>query len=51
MDRLDIHVDVPAVRYKDLASEHNAETSADIIARVNLARAMQSERLKRAKIY
>ena len=51
MDRIDIHVDVPAVRYKDLASEHNAETSADISARVNLARAMQSERLKRAKIY
>ncbi len=51
MDRIDIHVDVPAVRYKDLASEHNAETSADIGARVNLARAMQSERLQRAKIY
>jgi magnesium chelatase family protein len=51
MDRIDIHVDVPAVRYKDLASEHNAETTADISARVNLARATQSERLKRAKIY
>lgn len=51
MDRIDIHVDVPAVRYKDLAGEDNAETSADIRSRVNLARAMQCERLKRAKIY
>ncbi|OEU48983.1 MAG: ATP-dependent protease [Desulfobacterales bacterium S3730MH5] len=51
MDRIDIHVDVPAVRYKDLAGEHEAETSADIRERMNRARAIQSERLKRTKIY
>lgn len=51
MDRIDLHVEVPAVRYKDLASQHDAETSADIRGRMNLARAMQSERLKRTKIH
>lgn len=51
MDRIDIHVDVPAVRYKDLASQNDAETSADIRKRMNLARAVQSERLKRTKIH
>jgi magnesium chelatase family protein len=51
MDRIDIHVEVPAVRYKDLASQHDTETSADIRGRMNRARAMQSERLKRTKIH
>jgi magnesium chelatase family protein len=51
MDRIDLHVEVPAVRYKDLASQHDAETSVDIRGRMNLARAMQSERLKRTKIH
>ncbi len=51
MDRIDIHVDVPAVSYKDLASQNDAETSADIRKRMNLARAVQSERLKRTKIH
>ena len=51
MDRIDIHVDVPAVRYKDLAGQSDAETSADIRKRMNLARAVQSERLKRTKIH
>lgn len=51
MDRIDIHVEVPAVRYKDLASQDEAETSAAIKNRVNRARAIQSERLRRTKIY
>ncbi len=51
MDRIDIHVEVPAVRYKDLASQDEAETSAAIRNRVNRARAIQSERLRRTKIY
>ena len=51
MDRIDIHVEVPAVRYKDLTSQHEAETSADIRERMNRARTIQSERLKRTKIY
>ncbi|HID30316.1 MAG TPA: ATP-binding protein, partial [Desulfobacterales bacterium] len=51
MDRIDIHVEVPAVRYKDLADKNEAETSADIRERMNRARAIQSERLGRTKIH
>jgi len=52
MDRIDIHVEVPAVRYKDLAGQDDdAATSVDIKERVNQARATQSERLKRTKIH
>lgn len=51
MDRIDIHVEVPAVRYRDLAGQHEAETSADIRERINRARAIQSERLKRTRIH
>jgi len=51
LDRMDIHVDVPAVRYKDLASMDTTETSATIRERVNGARTAQSHRLKRTKIH
>jgi len=51
MDRIDIHVDVPAVPYKDLASRDDAESSASIRERVNRSRAAQTERFKRTKIY
>jgi magnesium chelatase family protein len=51
MDRIDIHVDVPAVRYKDLASVHDAEASVAIRHRVNRARLGQSERLRRVNIF
>jgi len=51
MDRIDIHVEVPAVPYKDLIGESNSESSEVIGARVNAARARQFERFKRTKIY
>jgi magnesium chelatase family protein len=51
MDRIDIHVEVPAVPYKDLVGEPNAESSEVIRARVASARARQFERFKRTKIY
>ena len=51
MDRIDIHVEVPAVRYKELASSEQAETSGTIRGRVNRARAAQLERLRRTKIH
>ena len=51
MDRIDIHVEVPAVPYKDLVGEPNAESSEIIRARVAVARARQFERFKRTKIY
>jgi magnesium chelatase family protein len=44
LDRIDIHVEVPPVRYAELASTEATETSADIRARVNAARARQQAR-------
>ena len=41
LDRIDIHVDVPAVPYKDLMSENEAESSKDIRHRVEHARKIQ----------
>ncbi len=51
MDRIDIHVEVPAVPYKDLMSEANAEPSKNIRKRVTKARGIQSRRFARAKIH
>ena len=51
LDRIDIHVEVPAVPYKDLMTESTAEPSADIGRRVAAARTVQSGRFTRAKIY
>jgi magnesium chelatase family protein len=38
LDRIDIQVEVPAVRYKDLSDHSAGESSADIRARVDRAR-------------
>ena len=51
LDRIDIHVDVPAVPYKDLMSIRPAETSAEIRTRVSGARAVQAERFKQTRIH
>ncbi len=46
LDRIDIHVDAPAVEYRDLASDERAEPSAAIRERVTEARAVQGARFK-----
>jgi magnesium chelatase family protein len=46
LDRLDIHVEVPAVKYQDLAKESGGESSEVIRGRVNAARSMQQDRFK-----
>lgn len=46
LDRIDIHVEVPPVKYEELSSAIPAESSADIRERVNKARAIQTERYK-----
>jgi magnesium chelatase family protein len=51
LDRIDIHVEVPAVPYKDLMRKSNAESSAKIRQRVAASRVIQSERFARTKIY
>jgi magnesium chelatase family protein len=51
LDRIDIHVEVPAVPYRDLVGEVKAETSDEILKRVAGAREIQSERFRQMKIY
>jgi magnesium chelatase family protein len=51
LDRIDIHVEVPAVPYKDLMVGANAEPSDVIRQRVVAARRIQTRRFKRTKIY
>jgi magnesium chelatase family protein len=46
LDRIDIHIEVPAVKYKDLSSNVNGETSAEIRKRVIVAKEVQIERFK-----
>ena len=48
LDRIDIHIDVPAVRFKELASSSSpeGEASAEIRGRVLRARARQHARLR-----
>ena len=44
MDRIDLHIDVPAVPYAELRGSENGQTSAEMRARVAAARARQSAR-------
>ncbi|MFA5410839.1 MAG: YifB family Mg chelatase-like AAA ATPase [Candidatus Omnitrophota bacterium] len=48
LDRIDIHIEIPAARYQDLSGNLAAEASALIKERVNRARAIQRERFKTA---
>ena len=51
LDRIDLQVEVPAVKYRDLASDFAGEPSASIRERVQRARHLQQERFTQAKIY
>ena len=51
LDRIDIHVEVPSVPYKDLMSEDLAEASCDIRQRVSRARTIQKERFQNTRIH
>jgi magnesium chelatase family protein len=44
LDRIDIHIDVPPVEYRDLASRHSEEPSSTIRERVEAARKCQLDR-------
>ena len=44
LDRIDIHIEVPAVAYKELRGKDDGVTSAEIRARVVAARAIQQTR-------
>lgn len=51
LDRIDIHIEVASVKYKDLESTREEEKSSVIRERVNKARKIQLERYKGMKIY
>ena len=44
LDRIDIHIDVPSIRYRDLAAESGGEASTSIRERVNRAKELQKKR-------
>jgi magnesium chelatase family protein len=46
LDRIDIHIEVPAVRYKELSAQSTGESSEIIMKRVNRARDKQKKRFK-----
>ncbi len=49
MDRIDIHIEVPAVPYRELSNRHSGELSEDIRKRVVAARDIQLERFRNEK--
>ncbi len=49
LDRIDLHIEVPAVKYKDLSSREAGEKSALVRGRVIGARSIQTERFKGRK--
>lgn len=51
LDRIDLHIEVPTVRFRDLENPKVEESSETIKARVNKARKIQLERYKNLKIY
>jgi magnesium chelatase family protein len=46
LDRIDLHIEVPAVRHRELAGRTRGETSAVIAGRVRRARRLQRERFR-----
>jgi magnesium chelatase family protein len=46
LDRIDLHIEVPAVEYRDVASERAEESSTPIRGRVMQARQRQQERFR-----
>lgn len=51
LDRIDLHIEVPAVKYEELESKESGESSEDIKKRVNAARQIQLERYKCKGVY
>ncbi len=51
LDRIDIHVEVPAVPYKELSKDFCGEPSSNIRKRIQKARKIQVERFTKDNIY
>lgn len=46
LDRIDIHIEVPAVKFREITSDRHGEPSAQIRERVIAARAIQTQRFR-----
>ena len=44
LDRIDLHIEVPSVKYRAFSHKENGESSADVRKRVNKARHLQKKR-------
>ena len=51
LDRIDLHIEVPAVDFEDLGNKSKAECSADIKRRVDKAREIQLKRYSGTGVY
>ena len=51
MDRIDLHINVPRLRYEEMAGEQQAESSYTIAQRVAAARMRQAERLGASGVF
>ena len=51
LDRIDLHIEVPAVKYRDLADRSDSESSQAISGRVERSREIQRERFKGSKVH
>jgi len=51
LDRIDIHIEVPAVKYRDLAEGREGESSRAIAGRVEQAREVQRDRFKGSRVH
>ncbi len=51
LDRIDIHIRVPRVKYEDLSSKRKSEPSSKIRERVSAARKIQTKRLEKYHLF
>jgi magnesium chelatase family protein len=51
LDRIDIHIEVPAVKYRDLVDRTEGESSEAIAARVARSREIQKERFQGTRVH
>jgi len=51
LDRIDLHIEVPALEYKELTGQGQGESSREIRRRVNQARKIQEDRYQGSGIF
>lgn len=51
MDRIDLHIEVPSVKFDDISGSSKGECSASIKERINRARKLQLDRYEKEGFY